>query len=372
MIGKVVQYLETRKPGEVTVFHLLEQEGPCQTGGWYDAVPILFERLGEENALVAWPTAKNNYLGQRDQFGAMKVAAFILSDLLAEMRSSLGCLAKEPAMALALLRDLKSELITASRSGLRAIERALRGGARRLAQVPLREPLENTPRVLLFGGINRVFVDGPVRDFFEERGILTKTTEWSEFMCYVEGEDMMRLGFSEGHLAPAAQCSLPVLAQELFQAEDKSAAFRAVRARIHIGFIEMVDRRWRRIAAESGLLFNPYVSFSDVQDEGHKRISLNGFTEAPLTIGRYAALLRSGGFDGYVNIGAFNCAPANTASAVIHSLSLRTDTPYAIIEADGNGITTSQLGQLETVAAQCRLRRAAFRGAARAVSGVSA
>ena len=358
MIGKVVRYLETRARGEVTVFHLLEQEGPCQIGGWYDAAPILFERLREENALVAWPTAKNNYLGQGDRFGAMKVAALVLSDILAEMRSSLVCLASEPATALALLDDLKSELITASRSGLLAIEHALRAGTRRLAQVPLRERVEDTPKVLLFGGINRVFVDGPVKNFFEQRGILTKTTEWSEFMCFIEGEDILRLGFSEGHLAPAAQCSMPVLLKELFHAEDKSAAVRAVRARIHIGYIEMLDRRWRRIAAASGLLFNPYVSFSEVQAEGHRRISLNGLTEAPLTVGRYAALLGSGGFDGYVNIGAFNCGPANTASAVIHSISLRTDAPYATIEADGNCITTNQLGQLETLAAQCRRRRA--------------
>ena len=360
MIGKVVGYLETRAPDEVTVFHLLEQEGPCQIGGWYDAAPILFERLGEENALVAWPTARNNYLGQGDRFGAMKVAALILSDILAEMRSSLRCLATEATTALTLIDDIKRELITGSRSGLLAIEHALRRGARRLAQVPLREPVEDTPKVLLFGGINRVFVDGPVKDFFEERGILTKTTEWSEFMCFIEGEDILRLGFSQGHLAPAAQCSMPVLLQELFQTEDKSDAVRAVRARIHIGYIEMLDRRWRRIAAESGLLFSPFISFSEVQAEGHQRISLNGFTEAPMTVGRYAAQLRAGGFDGYINIGAFNCAPANTATAVIHSLSQSTDTPYATIEADGNCITNSQLGQLETVAAQCRRRRAAL------------
>ena len=76
-----------------------------------------------------------------------------------------------------------------------------------------------------------------------------------------------------------------------------------------------------------------------------------------MTIGRYAALLSSGAFDGYVNIGAFNCAPANTASAVIHALSLRSDTPYAVIESDGDCITTGQLRQLEMVAVQCRRRR---------------
>jgi hypothetical protein len=67
-------------------------------------------------------------------------------------------------------------------------------------------------------------------------------------------------------------------------------------------------------------------------------------------MGRYATILASGAFDDYINIGAFNCAPANTASTVIHALSLRTDAPYAVIEANGDCITTGQLRQLETVA----------------------
>jgi hypothetical protein len=102
------------------------------------------------------------------------------------------------------------------------------------------------------------------------------------------------------------------------------------------------------------------VPFGDIEREGHKRISVNGYTEAPMTIGRYASLLASPAFDGYVNIGAFNCAPSNTASAVIHALSVRTDIPYAVVESDGDCITTGQLRQLETVAVQCRRRREAL------------
>jgi hypothetical protein len=148
-------------------------------------------------------------------------------------------------------------------------------------------------------------------------------------------------GFSHGYIAPVDQGSLSVLLSELISAEDRTVAKRAISARARIGFIEILEQRWRRIAAESGLLFSPYVPFSDVEREGHERISLNGFTEAPLTIGRYATLLASKAFDGYINIGAFNCAPSNSASAVIHALSLRTDTPYAVIESDGNAITAS-------------------------------
>jgi hypothetical protein len=184
--------------------------------------------------------------------------------------------------------------------------------------VPLCAP--DCARVLLFGGVNRIFVDGPVKDFFEERGILTKTTEMSEFICFLQAEDIVRLGFSHGQLAPGDQCSMSVLLSELLSNRETTAAMRALAARARIGFIEMLDQRWRRIAAHSGLLFSPYVPFGDVEREGHKRISLNGFTEAPITIGRYATLLASGAFDGYVNIGAFNCDPANSASAVIHAL----------------------------------------------------
>jgi len=103
----------------------------------------------------------------------------------------------------------------------------------------------------------------------------------------------------------------------MIRADDRTRAMRALTARMRIGFVEMLDQRWRAIAAGSGLLFSPYVRFGDVEQEGHRRVSINGYTEAPITIGRYATLLAAGAFDGYVNVGAFNCAPANTASAVI-------------------------------------------------------
>lgn len=357
MIGKVVSYLEKRLPGEVTVFHLLELQAPCQLGAWYDAAPIIFEQLGEEEALVVWPTPGNNYLDLPARFSAMKAAALVASDIIAEMRSSLVSLAKDQSAALASLREFEQDLIAASSIGLLAVERVLRSGARKLAEVPLRKLVAETPRVLLFGGISRVFVGAPVMTFFEERGILIKTTEWSEFMCVLAAQDIVPYGFSEGYLEPDSQCPLPALLVNLFRPRERNAAARAMKARISITFVEALDQRWRQIASESGLLFSPYVKFGQVQTEGHQRISVNGLTEAPFTIGRYAVMMGSGAFDGFVNIGVFNCAPANTASAVIQSLSLQSDTPYAIIEADGDPLTASQLRQLETVAAQCRRRR---------------
>jgi predicted nucleotide-binding protein (sugar kinase/HSP70/actin superfamily) len=104
-----------------------------------------------------------------------------LNDLMAEIRSALRCLAKNPVSAMGILRELENALIAASPNGLLATERELREAAQRLATVELRARVQSCARILLLGGINRIFVDGPVKDFFEERGILTKTTEMSEW-----------------------------------------------------------------------------------------------------------------------------------------------------------------------------------------------
>jgi predicted nucleotide-binding protein (sugar kinase/HSP70/actin superfamily) len=209
----------------------------------------------------------------------------------------------------------------------------------------------------LFGGINRIFVDRAVKSYFEERGVLAKTTEMTEFMCFLEYEDILRLRYRHGELDPSHQCSVPGLLGELLWHSDTDEVIRALRARVHIGLIEMLDSRWREIAAQSGLLFAPHVSFHKVEDEGHSRISLNGYTEAPMTIGRYAAQLKMDVFDGFVNLSAFNCGPGSSASAVIQSLSLQSDASYAVLEADGDCIPTDQLRQLEAMVAHCHRRR---------------
>ena len=71
--------------------------------------------------------------------------------------------------------------------------------------------------------------------------------------------------------------------------------------------------------------------------------------------------LRNNDFDGYVNIGAFNCTPANTASALINARKGLASVPYASIEADGTTLTPGQIRQLETVAAQCLRNRSNHR-----------
>jgi predicted CoA-substrate-specific enzyme activase len=352
MMGKVVSHLETRPADEFTLFHLLESEGSCQISNWYDAVNVVMRRLGQGNTATLWPSMKNNYLGGGDKTALMLVAATLAGDLMEEARSSLRCLAKNPESALRILSESEDALVKAASQGLLAADRELPHIAKRLGQIPLRGKPKDAPRILLFSGINRVFVDNPVREFLESRGILAKTSDVSEFNSFVEFRHIWTSGFEYGSIHPEEHSPINLLYNRACHFSDIKTGL-ALRAYIHCRVIEWLEKRWWCLMEPSGLLFSDYIPFREIAREGHNKVSWNGYTEAPCTLGRYYASLHKNGYDGYINIGAFNCTPANTATAVINALSRQNNAPYATLEADGTVITPGQLRQLETVAAQC-------------------
>lgn len=353
MVGKMVLYLENRDPDEVTLFHLLEQEGPCQIGNWFDAVHMIHRRLGIRNAFPVWPRIQNNYLGGGEAVAIAAATAGVLGDLFCEVRSALACLAQDRHKAITLLDRMEDRLVVAASLGLINIELELRRMASELARIPLTGSLQETPRVLLFSGINRIFVDKPIRDFFEKHGILSKTGDISEFLCFYETEPVVRRGFALGRRAPDEHFALRTLVAGLLRNPTSQPRFQALRASMHVRAIELLDHHWRSVMAKSGLVFGPDIHYRKLIQAGHKQVSINGWTEAPCTAGRYLISLEEGAFDGYVNIGAFNCTPANNATAVTHRTAVSSSLPFAVIESDGANITASQLRQLESVAAQC-------------------
>jgi hypothetical protein len=272
---------------------------------------------------------------------------------MGEVRSSLRCLAVDQVGALATLDEMERRLVAAANGGPLSAERELRRIAGELARIPLSGRPADAPKVLLFGGINRIFVDRPVRDFFEERGILAKTVDVGEFLCLYETEPIVRSGFARGHLTPAEQLAPRTLLGGVLRNPVRQPRIQAARARLHIAVLEFLDHRWREVLGVSGLVFAPDFRYCRLASAGHDLVSLNGWTEAPFTAGRYLTSLAEGVFDGYVNVGAFNCTPAATATAVTHRYAVRSRAPYTVIECDGTSITASQRRQLEAVAAQC-------------------
>ena len=106
--------------------------------------------------------------------------------------------------------------------------------------------------------------------------------------------------------------------------------------------------------AKSGLLFDHHLPFAEIMEAGHQYISYNGFTETPVTTGRYVSSLKDGLYDGYVNLGSFNCQPAMNSQAIIRPIANAGDTPYVALDCEGPWISANQRRRLETVAVQAK------------------
>ena len=89
-------------------------------------------------------------------------------------------------------------------------------------------------------------------------------------------------------------------------------------------------------------------------EKGHKYATYNGFTETPVTTGRYLCSVENGVYDGLISLGSFNCPPAMNSLAVIRPLSNTNDIPYAAIDCEGPWISANQRRLLETIAVQAK------------------
>ena len=109
---------------------------------------------------------------------------------------------------------------------------------------------------------------------------------------------------------------------------------------------------------KSGLLFDPFIDFIDLFEEGNKFVSANSLSETPVITGRFLHSIKDGIYDGLINLGTFNCQPAMNSQAIIRPLANKSDIPYAAIDCEGPWISTNQRRLLETIAIQAiRVRK---------------
>jgi predicted CoA-substrate-specific enzyme activase len=342
-----------RDDDEISIYFTLNQEGPCQNGAW----PLIWEtfgkRLNARNVIFGiWSGEKNNYLGLSNMHNIAINGAIILGDLFEEARNTLACLARDKESAMETFEAELDNFINGFTVDQAELEKALEKWAEAVAKIPLAAAVEETPRVLIIGGLNLLFVHYPVTEFFLEHGVLPKVVPFSEGLSWLTSEDVVRYGFEKGL----------VDAKEAFEhsphGADQEDAVGAREARFRLHFVDMIENQLGGIIAKSGLTFATHESYVDVVEAGSSHASHIGFNETTVTTGRYKISADDDAYDGIINLGSFNCAPAMNSQAVIRPLANRSDMPYAAIDCEGPWLSTNQRRLLETVAVQAkRLRK---------------
>ncbi|MFX1488064.1 MAG: hypothetical protein ACFFBI_02885 [Promethearchaeota archaeon] len=351
---------EYREENEITIYRTpIDNHGPCQNGAW----PVLWEtfakRINMKNTLFcAFPKYTNNYLGLNRDLLAWENIYFIIGQYIIEARNALQCVAENKLIALEKFEEITTNLIENVREGKKTVNTGLIKWAKEVSKIPLRAKVEETPKVLIFGGLNLMFDHYPVEEFFLERGIITKVVDIVETMSLILAESTIRFGFKKGYISPKEQFDEKVLETDGLNDIELKEVLRIKRNKNALNFLDSQLKIFRRLMKKSGLLFDTYIDFIDLFEEGNKYVSSNSLSETPIITGRFLHSIEEGKYDGLINLGTFNCQPAMNSQAIIRPLANKSDIPYAAIDCEGPWLSTNQRRLLETIAIQAkRLRK---------------
>ncbi len=347
---------ECRTDEEITIYRTpIDQHGPCQNGAWSVLWETFASRLNMKNVIFfAFPKYTNNYLGLNQDLIAWENINFLIGHYFIEARNALHCVAENRNIAMERFERLTREFIENIKEGKKTLNTGLLKWAKEVKKTPLKAKVEETPKVLIFGGLNLMFDHYPTEDFFLERGIIAKVVDIAESMNLILAESTIRFGFKKGITSPKEQFNEQVLEFCGIDEKDRKEAQRAKRNRSAMKFLDSQCKIFRRIIGKSGLLFDSYVDFIDLLEEGNNHISSNSFTETPLITGRFLHSIKEGIYDGLINLGTFNCQPAMNSQAIIRPLANKSEIPYAAIDCEGPWISTNQCRLLETIAIQAK------------------
>jgi len=355
--GAVLKDIEEyRNENEITIYRTpIDNNGPCQNGAW----PVLWDtfskRLDIKNAIFcAFPKYTNNYLGLNRDLLAWENLNFILGQYFIEARNALQCVAEEKVIALEKFEDLTNVFIDCIRDGKKTLNTGLLRWAKEVKKIPLKASIEETPKVLIIGGLNLMFDHYPIEDFFLEKGIIVKVVDIVETMSMILAESIIRFGFKKGFITPKEQFNEQLLGVSELEGDEQKEFQRSKRSKNALNFLNSQCKIFRRFIGKSGLLFDPFVDFVDLFEEGNKYVSSNSISETPIIVGRFLHSIKDGIYDGIVNLGTFNCQPAMNSQAIIRPLANKSDIPYAAIDCEGPWISTNQRRLLETIAVQAK------------------
>jgi len=364
IVGAVLKDIyESRGKDEISIYRLaLEQEGPCQNGGWPGLWEIFAKRLNEkkiENVIFCGTLYRSeNYMGLGPGILLNQLLYYILGQIITEARNALRVVAVNPSNALEIFENETEKFILKVKGRKKTLKGGLKVWAKEIVKIPLKAKVEETPKVLILGGLNLSFVHYPFEEYFLNNGVIPKVVDLTEPSSWVVYEFIMRYNFEKGRITSNKQFSMAALIKSLAFEKNKSGTLKAMFGRTAMIYFGSFIKKYRKIIGETGLLFDEVISFKELMEDGREYFSIFVYNEVLTTVGRFIQSVKSGFYDGLINLGCFNCQPAMNSQAIIRPLANKSEIPYAAIDCEGPQISTNHLRLLETITVQAkRFRR---------------
>ena len=348
---------EYREENEITIYRTpTDINSPCQNGSWGILWETFSNRLNVKNVILSGgPLYRNKYFGLNPNLISLEPIGYMIGHYLTEAKNTLYCIAKDNRQAMAIFEKVTSKYIESLKiEGEKMLAAGLEEWALEIKKIPVKAKVDETPKILIFGGINLVYDHYPVENYFLEVGIIPKVVEYAELIELTLSSFLVRFGFKRGYTTPKEHFDESLFDYSNFNKKELKEAERAIRSKKTLRLFNSQCQSFRRLIGKTGLLFDPQVDFETILETGNEYASINAITETPMIIGRFIHSLKSGVYDGLINLSTFNCQPAMNSQPIIRPLANESDIPYAALDCEGPWLSTNQKRLLETMAVQAK------------------
>lgn len=338
--GALLEHLEEREEGEISLFLMPKAKGPCRFGQYSVFMNDLIERLEIPDLAIFAPSSTDGYGGLSTGVTLGMWQGIVTGSILEDIHATIITAARDREKSLKLFWRVRSELLGAMDSW-KNLSKALRKAAKDLSVIELEKPIAEYPVISLLGEIY-VRHDPLARRSIPERlsaeGFIVRVAPVLEWMKYTDW--LNRNGI-----------------------EGKAGIGTLITQSVKTYF----ERRIRSILSESGLIFFPEPDVKEVIRTAKPHISEQLTGEAILTVGASLHEIMSPSC-GIISIGPFGCMPSRVAEAVLSEkftasaagkkatavLENNSRLPFLAIETDGNPFPQLIEARLEAFCLQAR------------------
>jgi predicted CoA-substrate-specific enzyme activase len=307
--GMMEKYLQEGRPDdEMTLMLVPTAEGGCRLGQYHVFLNNHIQKKELKDTAILALDSENNYAGLGDDLLKRVVSAMIISDIMDDIYSAVYALSKNREEGVAAFRREWNRILDALKNG-ENMEKVLAKVARNLRAIPLKKPFEKACKVMLCGEIyvrKERFASGGIIRSLGDKEIVVKTSTAHEWMLYVDY----------------------MISTKVY--ESQYGMLDTINHYIKHYYKRMVDTRFRKIMAASGLYEFEELNIDSIMEYGKKLLSVYIGGDPILSCGSSLKdILHS--ISGVVLIGPFACMQSRITEAIL----CEAMTPERKIEVEG-------------------------------------
>ncbi|MBN8217762.1 MAG: activase [Spirochaetes bacterium] len=339
VLGNALAFLNSPKyrKDEIYLLFVPITTGPCRTGQYYVYYQNLFKDLRVENVCIFILSSDKSYTELGPDFSKQMWWGTVIADYMKDIESALRACAKDPVAAIRLYDEVWRGLVDRVRASHGNTLPALKDAARRLAAIPLKVPVAESPKVLVVGEIyvrRDDFAVDELIQHFAARGIIGKVSGMAEWIYYC---DFVR-------------------ERELKQALGRVPLWRRFASREFKELLDYkIEQRWKlhvdhkvkRLLDATGLIpSSPHDMYQIMARAEGEFVSADLQSEISISTGAAASAMLAD-YSGVVNIAPFACLIGRVIEGLVTPWFRERRYPVMSVEIDGNLLPPSVINKLD-------------------------